>query len=87
MDDREQRELWNGFSSALSRAIEFVVTPLVFALAGYGLDRWLGTSPLFLVVLAALAFVGLAVKSYYTYRAEMEAHEARLPGHLRKVAS
>lgn len=87
MEEREQRELWNGFGNALSMALELVITPLVFALAGYGLDRWFGTSPLFLVLLAGLAFVGLALKSYYTYRAAMEAHEARLPGHLDKVAS
>jgi F0F1-type ATP synthase assembly protein I len=86
VDDREQRELWNGFSNALSRAIELVVTPLLFALGGYGLDRWLGTSPLFVVLLAALAFVGLAVKSYYVYREDMRVHEQRLPGRVRGTA-
>jgi F0F1-type ATP synthase assembly protein I len=86
VDDREQRELWNGFSNALSRAIELVLTPLLFALAGYGLDRWLGTSPLFVVLLAALAFVGLAVKSYYVYREDMRVHEQRLPGRVRGTA-
>ena len=87
MEEREQRELWNGFGNALSMALEMVITPLVFALGGYGLDRWLGTSPLFVILLAGLAFVGLAVKSYYGYRSAMEAHEARLPGRLRKVSS
>jgi F0F1-type ATP synthase assembly protein I len=86
VDEREQRELWNGFGNALSRAIELVVTPLLFALGGYGLDRWLGTSPLFVIVLATLAFVGLAVKSYYVYREDMLAHEARLPGHAGRAA-
>jgi F0F1-type ATP synthase assembly protein I len=86
VDDREQRELWNGFSNALSRAIELVVTPLLFALAGYGLDRWLGTSPLFAVLLASFAFVGLAVKSYYVYREDMRAHEQRLPGRVGRPA-
>jgi F0F1-type ATP synthase assembly protein I len=85
VEERDQRELWNGFGNAFSRAIEMVLTPLIFALGGYGLDRWLGTSPLFLILLAGLAFAGLVVRSYYVYREDMRAHEARLPGRPGRV--
>jgi F0F1-type ATP synthase assembly protein I len=83
LDLRDRRETYNGFGEALARAFEIVVTPLLFALAGYGLDRWLGTAPVFLVVLTALAVVGLAVKIYYGYQHEMRAHEAQLLGRPR----
>ena len=83
VDLRDRRETYNGFGNALSRAIELVVTPFAFGLLGYGLDRWLGTSPVFLIVLVAFAIVGMAVRMYYGYATEMKAHEERL---LRRAA-
>ena len=86
MDQRDRQELWNGFGDTMARALEFVLTPLLFGLAGFGVDRLLGTSPVFMIVLGALAVVGLALRSYYVYAEQMRQHEERLPGHSRSMS-
>ncbi len=68
-----------GLGDGLSLAIEFVATPLIFALIGFGLDRWLGTGPLFAVVLGGLGFVGVLLRTYYAYMARMEFEEKGKP--------
>jgi F0F1-type ATP synthase assembly protein I len=75
MDLRDRRQTWSGFGDALARAIELVVTPLLFGLGGWALDRWLGTTPVFMLVLFLLAIVGMAVRMYYAYKLEMQRHE------------
>ena len=75
----QRRRLFNGFGDALSLAIEFVATPLIFATAGYFLDRWLGTEPYLTIALGAFAFTGVVIGAYYTYVAAMEAEEAGKP--------
>jgi F0F1-type ATP synthase assembly protein I len=75
----ERRQLFSGFGDALSLAIEFVATPLIFAAAGYFLDRWLGTDPYLTVALGAFALTGIVVAAYYQYRAAFEAEEAGKP--------
>src|SRR5688500_6226655 len=47
-----RRDLYTGFGDTLGRAFELVATPLVFGLMGYGLDRWLGTLPIFTLILS-----------------------------------
>ena len=79
MDLRERRETYNGFGEALARAFELAVTPVLMGGGGWLLDRWLGTSPVFTIVLFVLAVVGLGASSYYRYTADMKAHEARMP--------
>jgi F0F1-type ATP synthase assembly protein I len=61
---------------ALGIAIEFAVIMGVFFLAGWGLDRWLGTVPVFMIVFSVLAAVGLFAKSKYRYEEKMQALEA-----------
>ena len=75
MDLRDRRQTWSGFSDALARAIELVATPLLFAVGGWYLDRWLGTRPLFTLTLFLLVVVGMAARMYYAYKAEMQRHE------------
>ena len=58
---------------------ELVFSPLLLALVGYGLDRLLGTLPVLTIVFAVLGLVGAVVKLYFTYRYEMEQHEANGP--------
>jgi F0F1-type ATP synthase assembly protein I len=70
-----QRGLGDGFSLA----VEFVAVPLIFALIGFGLDRWLGTSPVLAVVLGGVGFVGCLVRTYYAYLARMEYEEEGKP--------
>ena len=76
---RETRDIYNGFGDTLTLAMELALVPVLFAGLGHLLDRWLGTAPIFLVVLVMLSFVGLGAKMYYRYTAQMERHEAEGP--------
>ena len=62
----------------LVRAIELVATPLIFAGIGWLLDRWLGTTPLFILALAALALIGKVLAEYYRYSYAMDEHAGEL---------
>jgi len=58
---------------------ELVFSPLILALIGFGIDKLLGTVPVFTVLFAVLGLVGVVVKIYFNYRAEMEEHDAAGP--------
>ena len=60
--------LGHGFDAA------FVVV-LFFGL-GFLLDRMLGTTPLFMIVMTILGAVGVFVRFWYRYDARMAQHEA-----------
>ena len=60
-------------------AFELVMTPLIFAVAGFGLDRLFGTTPIFLILFSAFAVVGLSIKTFYTYKAAMDREEKAKP--------
>jgi F0F1-type ATP synthase assembly protein I len=75
---RAKRELNTGFANALSRAFEFAATTAIFCGLGWLVDRWLGTAPVFLIVLTLASLVGQFLRFWYAYDAEMRAHEARL---------
>ena len=80
MDALEQRKkLYSGFSDALSRAIEFVAVPLIFAWLGHLLDGKLGTGVVFAVAMATFAIVGMSLRSWFGYVEAMKAEEARAP--------
>jgi hypothetical protein len=70
-----KRELNNGFGNALNAAVELAVTPALLALIGWQIDRWLGTSPLFLVALFAFTIVYVAWKQFRAYDTTMREHE------------
>ncbi len=59
-------------------AIELVVTPLLFAVAGFGLDTWLGTRPWFTAILGIVAFTGKVVSEWYRYSSRMDSHQAEI---------
>jgi F0F1-type ATP synthase assembly protein I len=84
VDLRAKRDLYNGFGNTLSRAFEIVLIPLIFAAPGWALDRWLGTSPVFALLLGLFGVVGVAAKMYYEYAARMDAEAAKLPGAQRR---
>ena len=78
MDVSQRREL----SEQMHRTtggFELVFSPLLLALVGYGLDRLLGTLPVFTIIFAVVGLVGAVVKLYFTYRYEMEQHESSGP--------
>ncbi len=79
MDLRDRQATYNGFGNALSQAVEIVVTPLVFALVGYVIDRLAGTRPLFTLGLAVFALIGVVIRMYYGYREAMAREEEGKP--------
>jgi ATP synthase protein I len=76
VDLRERRELNNGFGDALSRAFELAATPAIFGGLGWLVDRWLGTSPLFLIVFFFFAVAGVGYMTWFRYESEMQEHES-----------
>ena len=75
-----KRELNNGFGNALNSAVELAVTPALLALLGWQIDRWLGTSPLFLLVLFAFTMTYVAWKQFRAYDTTMRRQEQELLG-------
>jgi F0F1-type ATP synthase assembly protein I len=75
---RDRRELNNGAGDALSVAFELALTPAIFAVAGWRLDLWLGTSPLFLIVLFVFVMAYEFWKLFGRYDARMKVHEETL---------
>jgi F0F1-type ATP synthase assembly protein I len=82
VEQDERREVYQGFGDTLARSFELVGAPLIFGFGGHFLDRWLGTGPLFLVLLSLMAVAGTAVRMYYGYDQAMRAEEEKL---LRRV--
>ncbi|MGI9608730.1 MAG: AtpZ/AtpI family protein [Acidimicrobiia bacterium] len=52
-------------------AYELVFSALLLGLLGYGIDRWLGTSPFFVVLFAFLGFLGASASLYYRFQFKM----------------
>lgn len=75
-----KRELNNGFGNALTAAVELAVTPALFALMGWQIDRFLGTSPLFLLFFFIFTVGYVSWRQYSTYDAKMRRHENDLFG-------
>lgn len=78
MGQIDRRELNNGFGNALSKAVELVVTPLIFAFLGHLLDRWLNTGMVFAIGLGAFTLAYVSWKFYMGYDAQMRAEEDRV---------
>ena len=79
MEQNETRALYNGFGDTLARAFELVVTPALFGLIGFGLDRWLGTHFVFAASLTIFCLIGMSIRMFYGYVGAMKAHEAEGP--------
>jgi F0F1-type ATP synthase assembly protein I len=60
----------------LGKGMDLALTTLVFLLAGWGLDHWLGTRPLFMATLPLVAFIGKSITLWYAYDARMKVLEA-----------
>lgn len=67
----------HGTGNATStQGLDAALTVLLFFGIGFGLDRWLGTTPIFMIVLSVLGAVGYFVKFKAHYEADMDRHEA-----------
>lgn len=73
-----RRELNRGLGDGLAAGFEFAAVTAIFTGAGWLLDRWLGTAPVFIIVLTILALAGQIVRFWYAYDAEMKRHEEEL---------
>jgi hypothetical protein len=67
------------YATAWNRGFELAGVTAVFILIGLGLDSLFGTRPLFTVALGVLAMIGLGVRAYYAYKAQMEIEEEGKP--------
>ena len=61
----------------IGKGIDVALVTLAFLGIGYGLDRWLGTKPLFMVGLVVLGLVGEFLRFWYDYDARMKVLEAQ----------
>lgn len=57
-------------------AYELVLSACLIGLLGHGLDRWLGTGPVLVIVFSIAGFVGAAVSLYARYRTEIDLLES-----------
>ena len=55
----------------VSHGMELAGSVVVFFGIGFGIDAWLGTTPLFMIVLVLFAVVGQFIKMYYVYSSAM----------------
>jgi F0F1-type ATP synthase assembly protein I len=74
----QRRELTQQMNRSTG-SYELVVSPLILALIGNGLDRWWGTLPIFTILFAVVGLVGACIKIYYGYTSEMDQHDAEGP--------
>ena len=65
MQQAEARELKQGFGDAAAAAFELAVTPAIFGVLGWLLDRQLGTSPIFTI---AFVLITVGYASWKLYR-------------------
>jgi F0F1-type ATP synthase assembly protein I len=74
----QRRELTQQMHNSTG-SYELVLSPLLLALFGYCLDRWLGTFPVITIVFALLGLIGACIKIYFGYISEMDEHEKDAP--------
>ena len=61
----------------VGHGMDAVIVMVLFLAAGFGLDRLVGTMPVFMVIMSVLGGVGLFAKFKYRYDARMNEHEAQ----------
>ncbi len=59
-----------------SGSYELVLSAVILGIGGYFIDRWLGTTPIFMVVLTVLGFVGAGLSIYYRYKHQIATLQA-----------
>ena len=75
-----RRELNRGAGDAWSTAFELSVTPVLIGLVGWGLDVWIGTSPVLLLVFFLFTVCYEIWKHFVLYDAKMRDEQARVLG-------
>lgn len=85
-DLRAKQETNRGFGNAYGRGIDIALTPVVFGGLGWIVDRIVGTHLVFAIGFAVFAVIGLFVRTWIGYDADMRREEELLPGRA-KVAT
>ena len=62
---------------SLGHGMDAVIVLGLFLLAGFGLDRWLGTTPIFMIAMTVLGAIGLFAKCKYKYDQRMDELEGQ----------
>ena len=86
MELSQRSEPSNNFGDGTSIAFELVGTPAIFGVMGYGLDRWIGTTPLFTIVLTLVALATVAGLTIWRYNAEMRRADTARRAHREGTA-
>jgi hypothetical protein len=60
----------------LGGGMEIALMVPIFLVLGWLLDRWLGTTPIFMIVMVVLGLIGVFCRLRYSYEAKMREHEA-----------
>jgi len=60
------------------QGMDAALTILLFFGIGFGLDRWIGTTPWLMITFTVLGAVGYFFKFKYRYELEMQRQEAEL---------
>ena len=70
MSAPDESSTWQrGMGDGFTLAVEFVVTPLLFAVVGYVLGGVVGARVVLAAVFGGIGFVGTMVRTYYAYLA------------------
>lgn len=65
-----------GSDDVLGGGMEIALMVPIFLGLGYLLDRWLGTAPIFMIVMVVLGLIGVFCRLRYSYETRMAEHEA-----------
>lgn len=85
-DLRAKQDLNRGFSDAFVRGVDLALTPVVFGLIGWVIDRAAGTSPVFTLLVATIGVIGTGVKMKLGYDRQMSAFDGESSTTPREVA-
>jgi F0F1-type ATP synthase assembly protein I len=76
-----------GTDDRLGKSIDVALVTLVFLGAGWALDRWLDTKPIFMIAFVVLALIGEFVRFWYDYDARMKVLEEQRAASTRSRSS
>jgi hypothetical protein len=75
----QRRDTYEGLAGGGSRAFELTLAAVVLGGLGWALDSWLGTMPVFTIILFVLAVAGMSISLWYDYDTRMRAMESGAP--------
>ena len=76
-----------GTDDRLGKSIDVALVTLVFLGAGWALDRWLDTKPIFMIAFVVLALIGEFVRFWHDYDARMKVLEEQRAASTRSRSS